>query len=215
MADRRLIDEKNTQDALALLKVTVEALERHGVRYYLDFGTLIGAVREKGFIPWDDDVDISIANEEDYQNIPGILKEIRAQYKYRTYVFSFKSSRMKFTRRGEAVRTDDLFFTDKNSLQMAKLRNNKFWRFGRGNTCLDIFFKYQYNGHKYWLAYGKVNSVPTEFLNDQDLVKIKFYDLECYIPMNYDEYLTYKYGNWRVPNNNWTHDKDDFSINTP
>lgn len=46
--------------SMDLLKAFISFCEKHQLRYMLYYGTLIGAVRHQGFIPWDDDIDVSM-----------------------------------------------------------------------------------------------------------------------------------------------------------
>ena len=57
-----------------VLEKVIEICERHNITYYADYGTLLGTVRHKGFIPWDDDIDICL-KRNDYMKLIECLKE--------------------------------------------------------------------------------------------------------------------------------------------
>lgn len=69
--------------AKEILDIVVEICDQYKLKYYLIYGTLIGAVRHKDFIPWDDDLDIMMPRE-DYNefkdlvvNNPKLLKGLK------------------------------------------------------------------------------------------------------------------------------------------
>lgn len=58
--------------------------EKHGIRLYLSSGTILGAARHQGFIPWDDDIDLTMTREEFDKLCEVAPKELKYPYFFQT-----------------------------------------------------------------------------------------------------------------------------------
>lgn len=58
-----------------------EVCRKNNIKYYLMFGTLLGAVRHKGFIPWDDDIDVAMDRKNFLQLIDAVREDNHPYYK--------------------------------------------------------------------------------------------------------------------------------------
>ena len=58
---------------------------KYGIKYFLIGGALIGAIRHKGFIPWDDDIDIGMMRVDYEKFITVAEKELKAPMSLQTY----------------------------------------------------------------------------------------------------------------------------------
>ncbi len=60
----KLTNQEIKQIELNILKDFDVFCQQHGLRYYLAGGTILGAIRHKGFIPWDDDIDVCMPRKD-------------------------------------------------------------------------------------------------------------------------------------------------------
>ena len=86
--DYRKLDESEIKEIeLGVMDYIHNLCQKENINYSLAYGTLLGAVRHKGFIPWDDDVDIALKREEYDKLYQAILQDDDAIYK----VISFEN----------------------------------------------------------------------------------------------------------------------------
>lgn len=81
---RELTPQEVKTIQLQILQEVHEFCENNGIKYWLDSGTLLGSVRHKGYIPWDDDIDLGMLRP-DYEKFMNTFNQQNKRYQFKSY----------------------------------------------------------------------------------------------------------------------------------
>lgn len=118
-----MVDTKLEKIHRLELKIALEVkriCEKHNIKYFLIAGTLLGAVRHGGFIPWDDDMDIGMLRE-DYERFVDVCKsDLDSKYFLQTW-----NTDMEYPLSYAKIRLNGTHFVEKFS-ENSKIHNGIF-----------------------------------------------------------------------------------------
>lgn len=157
-----------------ILKDVIQVCEKLGIEYYCVGGTALGAVKYKGFIPWDDDIDIAMKREDYNKFIKEAPRYLKNHYFLQSieHDFNFISTMAK-------VRDSR---TEYNELSTLSLNI-------RGGVFIDIFpidnpFDTKTKEHMYKLNYAKINTLLKKTIEYSSLKTIFVDFLTFFMPNN-------------------------------
>ena len=167
---------------LRIAKEIIRVCQKNNIKVFMDSGTLIGAVRHKGFIPWDDDFDFGMLRE-DYERFNKIAtKELGNDFFWQTwetdkkYALPFGKVREKNTLYLESkagLTSENGFYVDILPYDKAP-SNQKDWddfRSKQNSLMADILMKCHY---KPWIIDGKVNIKSRIWFFYHQLISLPF-----------------------------------------
>ncbi len=197
--------------------------KKHGLKFWLDSGTLIGFLRHNGqFVPWDDDIDICMLRT-DYEKLPKILNE-----EFKNNEFSYQVGEITRLYYKDLHVWVDIFPMDigySETPPSGKEYDNFIKKLNHIKSYIDFDY-YKWLAHqkpvsqkyldncysmrdteliknrhpKGFLFYGVETSVRTRTVYKNDTIfplkPVKFYGINTYIPQNADLYLFQMYGDY-------------------
>jgi len=179
---------------LRILKVFHTICEENNLTYFLDSGSLLGAIRHKGFIPWDDDLDV-VMPREDYEKFKKIAIDLLPEEYFlqcKDTVPKFKNNMVRIVDRkstaiAEGKEIEDykwhmgLFF---DIFPMDQTNNPKRYRF------LKKFFYYKYKNEVKRFIIRTIRHIFVFLIRKKNVFKI-FKKILSRSKMDNKEYLIY------------------------
>lgn len=163
----KLIEPALKQKILNLMDKVVKFLDDNDIEYWLDSGTLLGAVRDAKFIPWDDDVDLAIPPKSQYKIYELCKTYPHVSHKIKFYICEKYNIKL-LIRRGIIK----IFNNDDTSLEFIDL----ICYYKKNNTFCSVIFEYKGENYnikdvyplkkiKFENKYYKCVNNPIPFLN--------------------------------------------------
>ena len=202
---KQYLDKKRKKvfckNALNVLRTFDECLTQRGYNYILIFGSLLGAIREKGFIKHDMDIDVAMWID-DYDD------KLDEELQRSGFVFShkFEIENGRLAREVTYVLKDvsiDIFFIYP-PIDLYPYVTSK-WKPLNGCATFEESMK----------KYGYITSKRLELPLSKEIIRTPFESLMLPIPINADEILAFYYGkDYMNPNPTW-HESNNFSFRKP
>lgn len=173
----------NKERAKENVKSIASILENLNIKWWLDAGTCLGAIREKDFIDDDDDTDIGLMIE-DSADVWYLSRELLKQGFSLIGDFGTIDNGYEFSWRKWGIKTDFFFYYKKDNIVSSSV-----WKYKK-----QIIAEYD----------KKIF---------ENLKEINFLGFKAFVPNPPEEYLTARYGNWKEVVKDWNWATGPLNIN--
>ena len=235
-----LTEQENT--LVNLLWQVKEVLDKYNIEFWLDCGTLLGAVRNRKFLAWEHDIDLGIWHKNFSDNLKISIFDTLCERGFKVHISKLVNHM--HIRKGRNYIDINFYQLVDNKAIWPMLTNPLYKLLNYFAHVLSAPYDYEIDKKEFLtkriirkIVVGISRTIPS-FLRKSiahlissirisnnrvlwiipssyflNLSTIKFYGMEIKVPAEREEYLAYRYGkDWRIPRKNWVTSRDDETV---